>query len=331
MDEKISQKEVEQYSHAYATLLAESFFAKKEKITGPEIVNFSDIKQVNLFVVRELKHNWRQEILKLKSPYFDYQVAEVKEAMENLQNILSNHISISKNDFQPLLKSSVVRTLNLLLAPYDYFSDTLDRHGNGFLSTAILKEEVKYLKINQAPLENLVKRLEDKKADLVTGTEAFAMLDHILEEVNFTPEDVELYITAFSKSLPLNLDNFFSTKPMAPQKIGIPSVLVKVEQAKIFADPIKHETIKETTTVGENLAKQKVGKLKDNLTINQKFMFTKILFKGDFEIFSEAIDYLDSLDTLSRALAHLGDTYPHWDRESEEYEEFIEVLTKRFS
>jgi hypothetical protein len=79
------------------------------------------------------------------------------------------------------------------------------------------------------------------------------------------------------------------------------------------------------------LAKQRVGKLKDNLTINQKFMFTKILFKGDFEIFTEAIDYLDSLDTLSRALAHLGDTYPHWDRESEEYEEFVEVLTKRFS
>jgi hypothetical protein len=30
-------------------------------------------------------------------------------------------------------------------------------------------------------------------------------------------------------------------------------------------------------------------------------------------------------------LAYLGERYPAWDRESEEYEEFLEVLQKRFS
>ena len=327
MDEKISQKEIEQYSHAYSTLLTESFFAKKEKITGPEILSFTDVRQVNLFIVRELQYNWKQETFKLKSPYFDYQAEEVKAAMLTLQNILSNHISIGKNDFQMLLKSAVARTLNLVLAPYDYFSDTLDRHGNGYLTTAILKDEVKYLKINHAPLEKLVKKLEERNAELVTGKEAFALLDQILEEVNFTPEDIEPYLGQFSQKLPVSVSKFFSEKPKAPSTEIRPAV--KSEQTKIFVEAAKSE--KEPTTLGENLAKQKVGRLKDSLTINQKFMFTKILFKGDFEIFTDAIDYLDSLDTLSRALAYLGDTYPHWDRESEEYEEFVEVLTKRFS
>lgn len=325
MDEKISQKEVEQYSHAYATLLAESFFAKKEKISGAEILSLCEIKQVNLFVVRELRQTWRQEILKLKSPYFDYQATEVKEAMDNLQNILSNHISIGKNDFQPLLKAAITHTLNLVLSPYDFFSDILDKHGDGYLSTALLKDDVKYLKINQAPLERLVKKLEERKAELITGTEAFALLDHILEEVSFTPEDVEPYVSKFSNSLPLNLNKFFGEKPKSVSIEAKPIATVKPEQVKIFSEPLKEPTI------ADSLAKQKTVRLKDNLTINQKFMFTKILFKGDFEIFTEAIDYLDSLDTLSRALAHLGDTYPHWDRESEEYEEFVEVLTKRFS
>ena len=59
-------------------------------------------------------------------------------------------------------------------------------------------------------------------------------------------------------------------------------------------------------------------------------MFTKILFKGDFEIFSEAIEKVDVLPSLNHALAHIGEYYPEWDRESEEYEEFIEVLERRF-
>jgi hypothetical protein len=76
---------------------------------------------------------------------------------------------------------------------------------------------------------------------------------------------------------------------------------------------------------------QKIGRIKDGLTINQKFMFTKILFNGDFEIFSAAIEKLDRLDNLKQAMTYLEQTYPEWDKESEEYEEFIELVEKRFS
>ena len=84
-------------------------------------------------------------------------------------------------------------------------------------------------------------------------------------------------------------------------------------------------------TLADNLANQKVTRLKESLTINQKFMFTKILFHGDFEIFTEAIDKLDRFDNLSQANRFLDDGYPDWDKESEEYEEFIEIVQKRFS
>jgi hypothetical protein len=78
------------------------------------------------------------------------------------------------------------------------------------------------------------------------------------------------------------------------------------------------------------LAKQKITRLKESLTINQKFMFTKILFHGDFEIFTEAIDKLDRFDNLTQAMRFIDDAYPDWDRESEEYEEFYEILQNRF-
>jgi hypothetical protein len=321
MNEKISPQAIEQYSERYTTALANRFFENKIKISGPEILSLSEVKQVNLFVIRELMHLWTQESEKLKSPYFDYQAEEVKEILVQYQNILSNHISISKADFLPLLRAAVGKTINLILSPYDFYSQTLDRHGKGYLKKEVLKNEVKYLKINKAPLERLLLDLEKRNSDLVTGNEAFGILDHILEEVNFSPEEFEGYAAQFSQLVPLRIEQLYEVKQ-------------KVQEPPKQPQPLHQSTSTlkgQRPTIAEDLAKQKLFNLKQSLTINQKFMFTKVLFSGDFEIFSEAIDKVDSCATLNHALAYLGEYYPEWDRESEEYEEFIEVLTKRFS
>jgi hypothetical protein len=322
MDEKISSQATGQYSEQYASKLADLFFSKKETISGPEILTLCEVKQVNMFIVRELMHAWKQEAEKLKSPYFDYEAAAVKDALAQYQNVLSNYISVRRSDLVPLLETAVTKTIYLILAPYDFYSDTLDRYGKGYLKTDFLKNEVKYLRINQAPLEKLVLKLEQQRQEVITGNEAFGMLDSILEEVNFTPEEFESYLAQFSKLVPLRVEKLFEqkiiTQPIGPNPTDKP----KQHTEKVVTE-IK-------PTVAENLARQKLSNLKESLTINQKFMFTKILFKGDFELFSEAVDRIDSLESLNHALAFLGDNYPTWDRESEEYEEFLEVLNKRF-
>lgn len=322
MDEKISTKAISEYSQAYAAKLADQFFAKKQQISGVEILSLCDVKQVNLFVVRELMNIWIHETEKIKSPYFDYETDEVKAALAQFQNVLSNHISVGKADFQHLLEVAITKTIHLILTPYDFYSETLESYGKGYLKTEVLRKELKYLKINKAPLENLLTKLEERKSELITGNEAFGLLDHILEEVNFTPEEVDQYVAQFSKLLPLKLDVFFdqkTTSRIADKKL--------VEQAKVFPElPSSVKELKSNTS-----GRPKPSRLRDGLTINQKFMFTKILFKGDFEIFSEAIEKIESMPSLNHALAYLGDAYPAWDRESEEYEEFLEVLQKRFS
>jgi len=82
-------------------------------------------------------------------------------------------------------------------------------------------------------------------------------------------------------------------------------------------------------TLGQNL--HKISRIKDSLTINQKFMFTKVLFHGDFELFSKAIDRLDQLDTIQSALRYIEEEHAStWDRDSEEFHEFMELVEKRF-
>jgi hypothetical protein len=95
----------------FASKLADSFFLKNEKINGKEILSFCDIKQVNLFVVKELMRLWNAESEKWRSPFFNYESAEVQEVVAQFKIVLSNNISISKKDFVPLLKAATAQTL----------------------------------------------------------------------------------------------------------------------------------------------------------------------------------------------------------------------------
>jgi hypothetical protein len=334
MDEKISLKAVDQYAIQFANQKADSFFSKKEKITGTEILSLCEIKQVNLFIINDLLSAWKKDSEKMKSPYFDYESKEVTEALVQYQNTVSNHILISKANFLPLLKRGVSQTLYLILAPYDFYSDTLDSKDSEFLYLKDLTEKVKYIKVNRAPLEKLVEHLRTRNLEVISGKEAFALLDHILEEVNFTPEDFEPYLAAFGKLSPVNINNFYETtitQPVVQPTIKAASVIEIRKPTLVQTKPASQPIATQKPTLADNLANQKVTRLKESLTINQKFMFTKILFHGDFEIFSDAIDKLDRFDNLDQANRFLDDGYPDWDKESEEYEEFIEIVQKRFS
>jgi len=312
MEEKISPKAIDVYSNNFASKLADSFFQRKEKINGQEILSLCEIKQVNLLVVKELMRLWNAEQQKWQSPFFDYGAEAVQKSREQFKNTLSNNILISKKDFLPLLKLAVSQTLFLVLAPYDFFSNVLDSRGNGLIKVADLKNETRYLKINKAPLEKLVEKLEERKSDVITGNEAFALLDHILEEVNFTPEDIDGYIAAFSKSIPLNVEQLFAQE--TPREVKRPP------------------SLKESVSVSaEEEPKRKEFRIKDSLTINQKFMFTKILFSGDFEVFSEAVARFDRFRNLNEALSYIDENYSQWDKDSEEFEEFLSILQRKFS
>ncbi|MDL5049214.1 hypothetical protein QQ054_24680 [Oscillatoria amoena NRMC-F 0135] len=189
------------------------------------------------------------------------------------------------------------------------------------MNVDLFREELKYLRINKAPLEKLLQHFDEKGIKELSGNEAFAMLDHILEEVNFTPEDVEGYINRFSAVEPLDAERFYVKNPAPVQPVKQQKNEKSTIHDALVSDP--------KPTLADNF--RKIDRIKDRLTINQKFMFTKVLFHGDFELFSKAIDDLDRLEDMPAALKYLERLYHEWDRESEEFHEFMEMVEKRFS
>jgi hypothetical protein len=360
MDEKISLEAIALYGDAYADKVLKNFFASKEKITGQEILKLCNVQQVNLFVVRELFKTWREETKKIKSPYFDYENPAVKEALDNFMSTASQNILIGQAHFGPLLKKAVSQTLMVIFDPYDFYSMTIYGKNNK-LEIGPFREEIKYLKVNRAPLERMLQKLEERGVAEVSGNEAFSILDGILEEVNFTPEDLDDFVAKFSEIVPLDPTRFIISKaPETIPVVGTPEKPKEVEAVKeipkpeaVKPEPVRTEPVKvnQPKSVGEvnkhaatlndkmNVQQtmvvdnyRKIGRIKDSLTINQKFMFTKVLFHGDFELFSKAIDRLDQFENMNSALRYLEEEYAStWDRDSEEFHEFMEMVEKRFS
>lgn len=339
MDEKISLEAISLYGDAYAEKVIKGFFSSKEKISGQEILSLCNVQQINLFVIRELFKAWKEETRKQKSSYFDYEHQEVKDALNSFMSVLSNHISIDRSYFAPLLKKAVSQTLLVIFDPYDFFSILITGKNNR-LEVGPFREEIKYLKINKAPLERMLAKLDERSVKELPGNEAFAILDQILEEVNFTPEDLDEYISKFSSVVPLDPAKFYVSREPAPATRQENKTVHQNDRINAGEKTGKENKHHEPTLNDRmNKVKQpalmdnlgKIARIKDNLSINQKFMFTKVLFYGDFESFSRAIDDIDQLSDMNAALQYLEKQSQSWDRDSKEFHEFMEMVEKRFS
>lgn len=359
---KIKADKIRTYSSRFAETVVSAFFTDRDRITGREMASLTAIQQVNLFIIRELLVRWEAESARLKSPWFDYSARPVQEAFSNFRNVLSNHISVAREDFQPLVEKAAADTLLAALSPIDFFADLLETDAQRRVRTADIRLQVKYLRINRAPMENLLAEIDRRGLEELTGKECFAILDQVLEDTAFQPDSTEPVLEAFSVVSPVSLSDLTDAREVvehisiptpAPSPVAVvperkstpdstpaPNATQDIPASKSSPTPKKQQSVQTSLyeelgadtrpTLADNFQRQKISKLREHLTINQKFMFTKMLFNGDFELFDQAIERLDRMDNLTQADRYLRDAYSEWDLESEEYLEFRQLIERRF-
>ena len=166
--------------------------------------------------------------------------------------------------------------------------------------------------------------------------------------MNFNPEDVEDYLEKFSAVLPLDATKFYIAKPDPIEPRPAPEARAEEEKvyipasAEVKPSAAPQQAIKTKANINDTLTRQnrptlidnfqKIAKIKESLSINQKFMFTKVLFHGDFELFSQAIDHIDKLESIKTAIHYIENEHAGtWDHDSEEFHEFMELVEKRFA
>lgn len=350
MDNKLNHASIDAYSASYAKKIAQHYFLNEEVIKGKQILSLCNIKQTNLFIIKNLFQKWKKETEKLQSPYFDYDEPEVVTALNNFMNVLSQNIAIKRNNFEPLLKKAVQETILLIFSPYDYYSLEINNPEKTRVSLADLEEIRNYIKINPHLLQSLIARFKDDAIDEVFNDEGFSILNEINEENKDMPEDYNPYLEKFSQTIPLALNSIYmeSTQENEDEDYALLQPKFHVKEQKEPPKKQIHENFfskfetvndKLTTqaapkfTIADIHLKKKIDSIKQNISINQKFMFIKELFQGNAGDFNKALEALEALSSYDVALRFLNDKYARqykWDMESEEVLEFLDVVSKKF-
>ncbi|SMD35310.1 hypothetical protein SAMN04488029_2446 [Reichenbachiella faecimaris] len=357
---KLNQEATNTYSQSYSAKIAEEFFSQNDSISGQQIISITPVKQVNFFILKALFDEWQDEIKKFRSPYFDYKNEDVNQALKAFINTLSKHIQIDKEHFQPLLEKSVKATLELLYDPASYYTKELSKTASVDKSRE-LKASSKYIKLHKALFEDLWSRLNQ-------GNDLQSAIQSALASYTDSNQEIEHITELFNSTLPLNVTD----KQVDPEQFPMPEPLDTLEEIETVApeestsqdeindefEPVEKEELEaeshsinqqykgdiktlnqryeekeKAKTVAAALETKSLSNLKNNININQRYMFVNDLFEGhdkDYEIAMDQVEDCDSFDSSVELLVQNYAKKYDWDMNSDEVKELLKVIFKRF-
>jgi hypothetical protein len=341
MESVINHEYINNYAEAYANRIVDRYFSENMIIDGENILAITEIRQINLFVVKNIMVKWLAESKKLRSPFFDYNSPEVQSALQDFMNVLSKNISIEQKTFKPLLKMAITDVLLLLFSPYDFFSTELLNIGSPITLEELHKRK-KFIQINSELFNAYINKIESIGVNNLQIKEAKQYFDEVCEDINFSPEEPDEYIKLFSNEITLEINKVYgevdneSSKEEMTEGIAV-SKEDKVpihekfyEQKSTLVDELKKEPV---GTVLDYHKRQKIKSIKRNISIQQRFRFVRELFEENDDFFNETIDFLDGCGENNAATDYLNEHFfdsGKWDNEDEVVIEFISVVKKKF-
>lgn len=342
METTINHDYINSYAEAYANRIVDRYFSENSIIDGENILTITEFKQINLFIIKNIMVKWQLEAKKIRSPFFNYNSPEVQNALQDFMNVLSRNISIEQKVFKPLLKMAITDVLILIFSPYDFFSNELLNIGTP-VTLAELEKRKKFIKINAELYNAYVQKIESTGSDNMQIKEAKQFFDQVCEDINFSPEEPDEYISLLSKEMQFELKKVYADVDNGLERNEPETKVVEgsgeekkpihekyYQQKATLVDELKKEPV---STVLDFHQKQKIDSIKKNISIQQRFRFVRELFSENDELFTEVIEFLDNCSSNDEANSYLNDKFLNdgqWNNEDEVVMEFISVVNKKF-
>ncbi len=339
---------LEEYSGEYAKVICNKYFKNKQSVSSDDIIQITEIQQINLFVFQLIFENWKQQFEQVKSVYFNYEHHEVINEVNTLMSVVSKHISIARNYFEPLLSSAVSKTLHLLFLPKQYYIDLFSRLDKDIEIHTHTLELAKYIIIHTDYKETLIKELNKANQALISQETAI----EICEKINFKGhfDDPESYIVHLNKTLELYPEKIF---PQWKSDLNInlqkPSFIDELEQdmnMDIELDERQKNRAKLFQTAEQAIrkAKTRTQANEDTSALNNDYplgissdtqweSFKNELFQCKEDELVKALNIIEHADDYHSAIEIIKDKYINtyqWDLSSVTTTSFLEIINDYF-
>lgn len=358
MNSFVDTRKISSYSLALSEKLINELFSTTSAISGAEIKQLTPITQINLFIFKNLFEKWQEETSRLKSPYFNYDNEEVRNALQSFLNTLSNHILISKEFFRPLLTKAIEDTLYLSMAPKEYFNREVSFRKDLFF--AHFDKNKKFIRVNTPyydAIDSYIKStpglswqgLSDyvQTLDLIPEqTDILPSLNELLKielddillqpriEVENTPTEIKAIQEEQKRSPSLN-----NTSPTEQRQDN------RVSDERItppFPSSLNDRFCKEELTLNDHLKTSdntaytplvKIDDLRTAIGLGEKFVYIKELFQDDVAAYAIALAEIEKAGTLEKAMEFLRNecwSKYNWNISNIHLQEFISLIERRF-
>lgn len=230
MKDKYSSAKREQYGRRLAAHLCDQHFAAQPAATldGPAVLKFTPIRQVNLLVVQQLLQQWTQEMARLRSPYFDFEATDVRQALTQFMNTLSRRIRLGRAAFEPLLAQAVTDTLNIATEPVQTFEQKI-LGSSPSVTVAQLSDALRYIEVDKSWFQTFVDSLvPDSPLERSFVLERFRQY----QQANHARQrPLEMLVDEFSALLPLTTADLREDGPTVA--VALPAATVPVPEAPV--------------------------------------------------------------------------------------------------
>lgn len=344
---QLDKSTIQSYGVALSEKLVTDFFSKKESIKGEEIVRFTEIEQLNFFILMNLFDRWKDEINRLKSPYFNYEEEEVALALKAFVNKVSRHIVVRKEFFKPLVQKGIVDTLTYLLNPSEFIEQEVNKTER--ITKADVLDKEKFFKLYKDTLTlwtakvSLMPEGTLDATELIQAYKSVAPQQHV---VQYSDPIVDKFNQLLKLTLPVapshqaNVEKLVKITP--PEAKNVPEEIAPIKASQPKSNEPKssltlNDHLKQTAQTGnsiaERLSKSKIEDIKSSIPLNLKFLFINVLFDGKVNEYNDALSHIEECSDFETTQKVLIDTYSKknkWDSRLEERDEFFKIIERKF-
>jgi hypothetical protein len=371
MSVNINMNKLNQYADRFTTQVLRETYGLKTTIGGPDLLKITPVRQVNLGILNRLFDQWRKSALTFRSAYFDFENDEVKQALGTFMNTVSQHISVKREDLEPLLRQSVKDALLLLYTPETYFEEKLKSLPEAMFDTDASAELVKYTHIHQGIAKELAAQLVQSQAESVSVVRAVNWLselmkdESVLDEKGFFERQFSEVISLFPEEIvikevePVLAASLKKDEPKSffdaalseidtvrPANSAVPGEIVAGAMLSGGApknvspemgslnNRFKVDIPKESDDKAYGSVQVKVESIAGSIPLGQRFMFVNQLFSKNSEHFEKAIYELDSVKSYAEAEDLIWHRYASkhaWDVNGEAVAALLAIVKRKFS
>ena len=221
MKDKYSQAKREQYGRRLAAHLCDQHFATAPQapLDGPAVLKFAPIRQVNLFVARQLLGQWTQEMAQLRSPYFNFEAPEVRQGLTQFMNLVSRHIQLRRAAFESLLARAIGDTLGVAAEPAATLAEKLLGE-QATVPVPQLRDALRYFDVNKPLYQGFVDSLPaEETLERAQVIERFRQY----QQTHYTQQQpLDKLVAEFSALLPLTVADLLEDGPVAAPAAELP-------------------------------------------------------------------------------------------------------------